>query len=369
MNAQSIVKKIEELAVLANDTNPDLILITESWCHGEITNAYLTLPGYDLQTDLRLDREDTARGAGGGLLVYVKNGLTVLPDDKVSNFCQHCNFKLVTGHEELKFTLLYRSPNAPAETIIELAGLISKVERNSIILGDFNLPGIDWQSGTAAGHGSISVKEACDDTFLEQLVGFPTHVKGNTLDLLLTNIPERVLDIESIGRLGSSDHMILKIQVAIGKPKEKSDTRIPNWRKADWHSIKNKLRQANLREQISGMDSETSWKLITGTISGAINDHVPTRQKKASNRPVWMTQEVLRAIRRKRNMWRRENSGVISEEYKAEEKKVKNLVRNAKRNHEKRLARENGGNSKPFYAYLKGKTKSRTLVGPLKNSD
>jgi hypothetical protein len=43
------------------------------------------------------------------------------------------------------------------------------------------------------------------------------------------------------------------------------------------------------------------------------------------------------------------------------------MIRNAKRNFEKRLAGNNGGNNRPFYAYIKRKTKSRPGIGPLKN--
>jgi hypothetical protein len=36
------------------------------------------------------------------------------------------------------------------------------------------------------------------------------------------------------------------------------------------------------------------------------------------------------------------------------------MIRAAKRNFEKRLANEKSGNSRPFYAYVKKKTKSRS---------
>jgi hypothetical protein len=45
------------------------------------------------------------------------------------------------------------------------------------------------------------------------------------------------------------------------------------------------------------------------------------------------------------------------------------LIRNAKRQLEKKLALENNGNSKPFFAYLKSKLKNRTPVGLLKRKD
>jgi len=57
-----------------------------------------------------------------------------------------------------------------------------------------------------------------------------------------------------------------------------------------------------------------------------------------------------------------------TEEYKEAEKKVRNLIRNTKRNFEKKLASSHG-NSKPFYSYLKNKTETRSGIGPLSKED
>jgi hypothetical protein len=39
-NAQSIINKVNELSVVVADLEPDLILVTETWCNDSITNAY-----------------------------------------------------------------------------------------------------------------------------------------------------------------------------------------------------------------------------------------------------------------------------------------------------------------------------------------
>jgi len=41
LNAQSIVKKIDELACIADEEKPDFILVTESWCNSSISDAFL----------------------------------------------------------------------------------------------------------------------------------------------------------------------------------------------------------------------------------------------------------------------------------------------------------------------------------------
>jgi ribosomal 50S subunit-associated protein YjgA (DUF615 family) len=90
---------------------------------------------------------------------------------------------------------------------------------------------------------------------------------------------------------------------------------------------------------------------------------VPLRKRRPPGRPVWMNREILRAMGKKRRLWKK-SGRAPNNEYAEAEKKLRNLIRNAKRNFEKKLAKSHG-NSKPFYAYLKKKTSTRAAVGPL----
>jgi hypothetical protein len=50
---------------------------------------------------------------------------------------------------------------------------------------------------------------SADEALLEQIVDLLTHIKGNCLDLILTNMRERLYDVTDVGRLGSSDHVMI----------------------------------------------------------------------------------------------------------------------------------------------------------------
>ena len=76
-NVQSVFNKLNEPAAYAAEENPDFILLTETWCNDTINNAALSLPGYQLETNLRRDRENTTNGIGVGLLVYTRDGIKV----------------------------------------------------------------------------------------------------------------------------------------------------------------------------------------------------------------------------------------------------------------------------------------------------
>jgi len=358
---------VSELSAVATDLSPDLILVTETWCKSEITNAYLAIPGYELQADLRRDREDTVNGIGGGLLVYAKHGLAVLPGDDLGAFAQHTSFKISTGNDSLNLVLIYRPPNTGPTSLDNFKELLCNVKNNTVLIGDFNLPEIDWNLMNAPNRFMNIVNE-CSERGLSQLVNFPTHLKGNILDLVLTNIADRVTSIEDQGRLGTSDHIIMSVKISTSNKAAPSTEKIPDWSRADWAALKRTLGDPALLARLERTETEAVWETLRDEVNRAVADHVPKKLRRAGNKPKWMCRDILRALRRKRRVWKKEKNK-DSQEYREIEKKVKNLIRNAKRNYERKLARQSKENSRPFYAYLKRKTKSRTSVGPIRDSN
>jgi hypothetical protein len=348
---------VNKLSCCAADLNPDIILVTESWCNSDITDAFLAIQGFELKSDLRLDREGSR---GGGLLVYARCGLSILKIDQEMKDLQVTKFVV----NDLTLHLLYRPPSAPADSIDELVTLVNGASRNNIIIGDFNLPGIDWERGEARGKAE-EFYEAVKDKAMEQLIDFPTHIKGNILDLVITNIPERIEEISEAGRLGKSDHSILLINVQYGQKAVRTRP-TPDWRRANWDQMRAELRgDREWLTQIRASGTTAAWDLLRDKVTSLIGKHVPERRRRNNNRPAWMTQEILRAIRRKKRLWKKTKGSQPTDDYLAAEKTVRNLIRNAKRKFEKKLASGNGGNKRPFFAYIKQRTKSRPSIWPL----
>ena len=106
-----------------------------------------------LEPALRRDRDDTLNGLGGGLLVYSRNGLTILPLklQEDNGFHQHVCFKIITRGEPINIILAYRPPSSTKENFDKLLDLMRKMPRNTILIGDINVPGIDWSRNHATG--------------------------------------------------------------------------------------------------------------------------------------------------------------------------------------------------------------------------
>ena len=344
---------------MAIDKNPDIILITESWCNPDIDNAFLSIDGYELQTELRIDRGDTKRGRGGGLLTYVKSGLQVMKMDLECQYVQCSKFKI----RDIVVYLLYRSPNAQPEAMAELTHLVKNAEKSSIIFGDFNLPEINWESGTTAAR-SREFLAATEDALMEQLVPFSTQVRGNTLDLVLSNIPERIMEVREEGRLGSSDHDMIGVKIACGPAKDKVKVAL-NWRRADWNGIRAGMDRVNWKRELKGT-ADNMWRAFKTKVLREVDKNVPSMKVRGGGRPAWIDKNLLAEIKQKKRLWNEHKGGPIPDEYKKMDNRLKKRIRKAKRKFEKDLS--DGKNKRRFFKYVKKKTKTRESVGPLKDS-
>jgi hypothetical protein len=107
------------------------------------------------------------------------------------------------------------------------------------------------------------------------------------------------------------------------------------------------------------------WNLFKTEVEKTTKKNVPERKRRSGGRATWMTRDIMAVVRRKKRLWKKAKNGASMDEYKEADNTVKKMIRNAKRKFEKKLSTAQGGNSKPFYAYVKKKTKSRPAIGPL----
>jgi hypothetical protein len=143
----------------------------------------------------------------------------------------------------------------------------------------------------------------------------------------------------------------------------------PDWRKADWDAMRAALREGEWMRSLRRKGAEEAWNILKERVTGLVSHYVPERRRRNQNRPAGLSQKIIRAIRRKKRLWRTCRDRIPTDEYKDAEKKVQNLIRNAKRRFEKKLASGNGGQKRPFFVYIKKRTQSRPSVGPLKTED
>lgn len=133
--------------------------------------------------------------------------------------------EVVTVKLELKVPLtvclVYLPPLSSHSNLLSYLDHLLSLNQKTVILGDFNLPDINWESLSGSSPQSHNF---CDLIFkynITQFVTLPTHTKGNILDLILSNDPDLVhdLSIDSSNSLPpSSDHFKITFGLSTSTP-------------------------------------------------------------------------------------------------------------------------------------------------------
>ena len=136
-----------------------------------------------------------------------------------------CEVKTSKPGISLLFVCIYRSPSSILENNNNLLRLLRRVDQHpaklKCIVGDFNMPYIDWENGEATDQLGKSLYECSLELFLKQNVTQPTRNKpGQTpslLDLIFTNDENLVRNVSRVAPLGMLPKIPQRILFAITK--------------------------------------------------------------------------------------------------------------------------------------------------------
>ena len=152
--------------------------------------------------------------------------------------------------------------------------------------------------------------DLCDLVFdhgLTQLVHDPTHIKGNILDLVITNSVDRVSAIHvDRSAFSSSDHFPITFSLKVLLQKQISShdrTIFCDFSKANFEGMQDFLLAWDFSECLSSNDVEVIWSLLSSAISAAIDQFVPLSlsSRRYSHLPKWFNHELrhkLNCVRR-----------------------------------------------------------------------
>ena len=142
--------------------------------------------------------------------------------------------------------------------------------RKFIIVGDFNLNGIDWGSGYTRSSIEREFLNGFADLGLIQNISVATHKKGNILDILLTT---------------STTEKVIR------KPRVKRVCY--NYKKANWNNLNEDLELINWTNLLDRHDPEMSWLNFKNTLFSKIGNHIPKFTVKNEYHPPWFDSECL----------------------------------------------------------------------------
>ena len=233
-----------------------------------------------------------------------------------------------------------------------------------------NYSGIDWENGASDAAG-MDFFTATQEAFLDQHVDFPTH-EGNTIDLVLSSNDIAIASVEDAGSLRKSHHSIIRVKVDTQPSTTFSTEKVPDYKNADFRKMNEFMASVDWSERLQPLNTLQSWDLFKNTLTDGMNACIPQKDRRTSDQPLWMNQNIMRILRKKRRLWRWYKTTKDHAEYQAYlavQKTVAKTIRAAKRKFERKIAKNFKKNPRQFYSHLNKKMKSRVQVGPLKTAE
>ena len=191
---------------------PPFVAVTESWLKSYITDAQVAIKDYQVYRSDRPDR------VGGGCLLYVHDQLVVTDTDHYEDQANNMVLCYVKARNTVIATV-YRPPGTDSpgfkRLLDKLQRKIDDISENSVapdlyIVGDFNLPDLDWKLSSAPqGKNGADLIDFVNRNFLTQVVEAPTR-ESRTLDLVLTNVPRYVTEVK-VNPTSLSDHSMVEV--------------------------------------------------------------------------------------------------------------------------------------------------------------
>ena len=252
---------------------------------------------------------DKLDGAGiRGICIYLHDRLSTrasevsFPD---TNFSEQLWIRLkLEGSDTLYAGCIYRSPSGdPYQSISNLIHLLQTVCSSNpshlLIVGDFNLPQIDWRDNLCRApeqHYASRFFSAMQDLFLFQHVTEPTRfrhgVRPSLLDLVLTNEEGMIESIEHCPGLGKSDHGILKCQLACYSSTSRPVNAKWNFNKADFLEIDRRISAVDWKG-LTILDVNTGYQMFIDTLFSLLGDCIPKSQSSHARKSIYVNQQAL----------------------------------------------------------------------------
>ena len=361
----------------------DVVLLTETWLHGNIPNGMLDPEcKYNI---FRCDRQTTGSEGerGGGVCILVAKPIHCVSVDTHTKYptLELCCVDLVDKSQKCRLFAVYSRPVNGKLKVDYMSELIKcfhdfdKVSWPVVITGDFNCPDINWSSlVVSCDRSQDDFLNYCITGGFTQLVESPTR-GSNILDLILTNEPLFICDVTVEEPFVTGDHNRVVFNLYTNDDCDQCQRKIPNkvydWDKADFRKIEQCLANVDWYSVVqTKLTVDELWETFCEVLYSIVDLHVPTKHLVSYQKNTHKKHypySIRRANARKRLMWRQCRNDPMDvakrAAYKQSVQKYRLLLRKYEIKKEKELIESNNiGN---FYKFVNKKLSCKEGIGAL----
>jgi len=337
---------------------------------------------------------------GGGSIIYIRDELNA---KHIGNFdapdSLACTFECSVGI--VVIACIYRTPALTGAQNKQMLNSIKRLcvdntDNELILVGDLNLPDVCWVSGTVGGPvDTIDKNLNMQNDYLDLIteLGLNWHITGeitrrrvvngvlqeSTLDQVISSNDAIVNGVKIVSPLGKSDHHRVLVDLNVTEKNAQKANNFVRSTKPLWGKMKDPeiLRLAEGIDWSSSVtdDSEGIWLELKDKMLG-ITKKVPSYNVNNDNgkraRVPWENSSLKRAGRNKDKFWAIFNAEPSSNNLSLalhRQRKYEESETSAKIKYEKKITSNLKHANKPFFSYLRSKTKLNVTLTKLRKED
>ena len=381
VNLNCLTNKIAFVQDLVVDFKIDLLGISETWLTSEINDATIDIAGYNLI------RNDSPTGIRKhGVAAYIKSDMkyTLIPMISANTIGLHLiDFNVYCA-------VVYRPPSYTAHENSLLIQSLTEFarDREVCVLGDFNLPSINWKENCPTGYILPTDRQFLEffaEAGLEQVVRDPTNFpSGSTIDLCLVSDEDRIGECEVLPPFPNCSHGIIKISYTFQQ--ERSNLGMPSlaqikkklWSHANFKGMRSRLRGVDWREEFFTLGVEQQYRRFLEITDALTSAFVPLKDAGPTQKPPWALNPP-RSMRRAR--------GAAWQEYKTSKtrngrhhpdtaaawldfndanEELRHFAINSQKAYEKKVAAQLDSKPKLFHSYIRYRKVGKPSIGPIR---
>ncbi len=254
----------------------DFLFLTETWHKGHdgLLFNQITPPGFGT---LNLPRSS---GRGGGIIAVYnwQFNVSAVTIPQYSTF--ECLVLSVSGSTSTIIAIVYKPPKIKSHAAFmsdfaDFLTMLTPKFHRILIVGDFNIH-VD-QSDSAMAKEFLSLLDCFN---FSQLVTSPTHCKGHTLDLVLTN-GSFASQLSSVD-IGLSDHSSVFFDLELHRPSVRTPRTVTfrKWKSIDQTAFSNSVISILGDLHLKSLDEKVSQ--LNNTLIANLDTFAPLRTRKVT---------------------------------------------------------------------------------------
>ena len=367
--------------------------MTETHLTNDILDGEISLPNFNL---FREDR--TPKSEWGGSAIYVNKNFKVTRLNWFEG-TESIALRINSQSFELYIACIYRSTSLKTIEendilLTQLANIPTDCDKNVIVVGDINLPNVDWKQGIVIKPENSTDKFLnMQSEFLDLFItkGFSwfvedqitrirkvgNNVQQSTLDQVFCNNDSLINSVEFQAPLGKSDHLGLLLELNVTCNLEYISSRRKNWYKLKKEFVHSHASNIDWAYSNSNNTVETMWNELHNKML-SISDQIPETNVKTDQQGnileklPWDSSKLVRKRKEKDQAWKAFDVNPNMTTYQNAHYKqgeYSNIEIIEKMKYERNIISSVKINTKPLFRYLKSKNKVRKTVQDLEGED